>query len=484
MPIPAQRLTIRDGGLGIVEPSDNRFAYLGTAQRGPLNEVVAIGTPARAVDTYGEGPLAEAISYALEVAGGPVYAVRIASTVAGAAGAVTPTRVGTSTGTITVAGAAFDRYEAIVEIAKSGTLGDAEFIFSLDNGRTFSEPRVIPLGGTYAIPRTNLTLTFVPGAGPSFFQLGDRFAFASTAPYYSAVEMNAGLDAVAGYLSITPGLELDAVVLLGRHPTGSAAAVLFGALATRLSGFATTHRYMGAILDGGSGEGRAAVKTAFAAVSDNRILVTYGDAVIASSKGYAGFSAPLTSALVAVAARAQQALPSTDLARFADGSLPGVTAVSHDEFVTEEMDAAGFATLRTWPGAPGFYITNARIKSAPGSDFKYWQHRRLMDLACRTVVRAQQPFMSGGFDTNPDGTIEETDAKMSEAGVKSALRIALLDPKNAEGRRGHVSGVGYAIDRSNNIVSSETLRTTVGITPRGYVKQITTDVGFALGAGT
>jgi hypothetical protein len=483
-PLPGQTLTIRDPGLGLVGATANRFIYMGCSSKGTLNLVQPFSSPAAVVDALGEGPNVEAIAYALEQAGGPVYGCRIAGTVAGAAGAVTKTAVGTSTGTITVAGASYDRYEVIVEIMKSGTTGAGEFRYSLDDGRTYSEQMVIPSGATYAIPRTNLTITFVPGAGATFFEKGDLHEFDATAPHYSTTEVSAGFDAVNAYLSTAPEFDLDSVVLIGRNATGSAAATIFGAVSTKMAALAAMHRYAGAIMDAGSGDSRANVKTALSAVSDSRIMTVYGDVDLSSSKAFAGFGAPKRSAVVALAARALQVLPSTDLARFASGDeggpLSGALEISHDEYLNEDLDAAKISTLRTWPGSPGFYITNGRLKSPTGSDFKYWQHRRLMDLACRTVIKAQQVFSSVSFQTNPDGTIEETNAKLVEEAVNDALRAVLMDPKNAEGRRGHISAFRYTVDRSNNLISTETLRSSVAIQPNGYAKFISTEIGFAV----
>ena len=107
MPIPAQSLTIRDPGLGLVDVAGTAFCFVGTSEKGPLGEVRAVSSPAALVDTYGEGPLSEAVAYALSIAGGPQYVCRVTGSIAGAAGAVTATRIGTSTGTTREEGESF-----------------------------------------------------------------------------------------------------------------------------------------------------------------------------------------------------------------------------------------------------------------------------------------------------------------------------------------------------------------------------------------
>ena len=478
--LPGQVFRFRDPGLGVAELSGATFLFIGASERGETNVVRAISSPAAIVDEYGQGPLSEAAALALDVAGGPVYLCRVPGTVPGATGPVTAKPLTASTGTLAAAGEALTRFDAAVEITRTGTLGEAEFRYSLDGERTWSEPRTVPLGGTYLVPESGVTLTFTPGAGPLFLELGDKFTFETTAPHYSTTELAGAIAALRTYFQGAPDFTLDAIVLTGTNETGSEAATVFGALDVHLTSLEAIYRYVGGIMDAGSADTRAAVKTAFASVASRRISVVYGEQVCATSKAFAGFGAPRTPLLNSVAARAGRVVVSTDLARFADGPLPGVLAITHDEFVTEEMDAAKFTTARTWAGVAGFYLTNARMKSPVGSDYLYWQHRRVMDVASRVTYAAQQQFVSAEFRTNPDGSIDEREAVIVEETVREALEQALLIPKNASGRAGQVTAIDYAVDRAANITSTQILPTTVAVQPLAYAKRLSTEIGFAL----
>lgn len=482
-PLPGQELRFRDPGLGLVELSGTTFLYIGAAEKGPLNEVRALSSPAAIIDLFGEGPLPEAAATSLRVAGGPIYCCRVAGSVAGTTGAVTKTAASTGSGTVAAAGAAFSRFDAIVEITKTGTLGTAEFRYSLDNGSTFSESLTVPSGGSYVIPRTNVTLTFTAGGGPIFFEKLDRFTFTTTAPHYSTTELALGIDALRAYFGQTPAFALDAIVLTGINTTGAGAATMFGALASHLASLETIYRYVGGILDAGSADTRANVKTALAAVASTRVLPVYGEATLGSAKSFAGYSVPRVPLLNAVAARCARLAISTDPAKFSDGPLADVQSITHDEFVTEEMDAARITTARTFPGTAGFYITNARIKSPIGSDYLYWQHRRVMDAAARTTILAQQQFINAELVTNPDGSLEEREALRIEAVVRAQLDAVLLQPKNASGRRGHVTAIGYTVDRLANVLSSQIVSTSVAVQPLAYAKRLSTEIGFALNVG-
>jgi hypothetical protein len=479
MAIPRQTFTIRDPGLGVSGQSENTFLFVGCSETGDLNLVQSISSPNRALSVFGRGPLTRDLCHALLVSGGPVYACRVAGTTPGAAGSVNKTSYTSSSGTLTTAGASYDRFDAIIEIMATGTLGAGRFRYSLDNGRAFTEELTIPGSGTYLMPNTNITLTFAPGAGPIYFERGDRHTFTAAAPHYGTNEVGLACDALAAYLSTAPEAVFHALYLTGRNATGSGAATLFGALSVRLAGLFNQHRFLGAIMDAGSGDTYANVKAALAAVADTRICAVYGDADIVAGDGYSGLGAPKNTAALAVATRALSSLISTDLARFADGALTGVLKIYHDEYLTEEMDSAKISTLRTWPGQAGFYITNAWMKSPAGSDFRYWQHRRCMDEACTETVAKQQLFANISVAVTEKGFIEESEAKSRETVVRRGLENKLLLPKNIEGSKGHVSAIGYTIRRDVDVLRTETLETEVFMRPRGYVKTLSTTLGFA-----
>lgn len=478
MPLPGQTVTIRDPGLGTVQPSNRNVLYLGCSSAGTVDTLYSFTNKSDVIDAtagVGQGPLAEDVCRALDIAGGPAYAMRLTGSTAGAAGAVTAAPTGSATGTITVAGAAYDSYEVQIEITATGTLATAKFRFSLDDGRSWSPDLLVPSGATYAIPDTGLTLTFVPGAGAVFFEDGDIHSFDCTAPLYSTANLATAFTAI-----LAGSTQFRYVVLVGEHATASAAATMFAAFATHLTSMQTQFRYVGGAMDGGSRENdRAAAITGHAASESARINLCYGYSDIASSKPMMGWGSPRRSILTPYASRVASNKISTDPARVSSGALTGVLSIRDDEFRSPLLDAEKFVTLRTWQGRPGFYVTNGWMRAAPGSDFQYIQHRLCMDVACEVVVAQQADFVSKGFRTNPDGTINDGDAATAEAKVKAALKAELISPSNEEGTQGHVSNFGYSIDRTNNVLVSAALNTTTKIRPLAYPKTIATEIGFS-----
>lgn len=480
MTLPGQTLSIRDPGLGIVLPTVRTPLWLGTSSIGTDFELKSFARKTDAVDNLGQGPLPEAVCRALDIAGGPQFAMKLTSSAAGTIGAVSPTRVGVSTGTVTTAGTPYDAYEVQVQIRKSSTgvtVGTGTFRYSLDDGDTWSEDIAIPTSMSFVIPSTNVTITFVVGAGPLAFEAGDQHDFDCVAPYFGTTQLASAVTA----LLASPTKAWRFMVLTGRPATASAGATLFGALATHLASFATAHRYLRALTDFGI-DTVANTQTALAGVSDRRISVAYGTLKLPSSKPFAGWGMPRFPVAVSAGVRAAASLISTDLGRVASGPITGAktTSASHDEEVQQSLNDHRIITVRTQTGLEGLYFTKGWIKAPVGSDYQKWQYGAIMDEACRVTYERQQRFVNMGLRTNADGTIHERDAARLETEVMTALDQLLLKPLNAEGTKGHVSAVSYKIDRTNNLQSTAQLLSEVAVRPLGYAEFISTQLGMAL----
>lgn len=481
MASPSLNVALKDPGLSTVRPATSIPLVIGPASAGTANVVVSYNSANDVASGSGQGQGPECVARTLARVGGPVRFLKAATSVAAANGAVTPARVGTSTGTVTVAGTALDDYEVIVTVTKTGTLGAGEFKFSLDDGRTQSEVRTIPAGGTFAIPNTGLTLTFVPGAGPTYFEALDTHSFDSTAAMWNATDLANAITALKADTTTT----WDYIVLAGRHATASAAATIFAALDTHLTDLANNGRFTGAMLDGGA-ESDTTTKTAFASSTSRRIVVCFSTYDVPSAKPFEGWGAPMRPTVNYFCSLAAANLISTDLA-FSPAGPPenDVLAIGHDEFVKQSMDDAKFATTRTWPQEQGYFVNNCRLKSPSGSDFKYWQHRRVMDVACATWYSAARKWSSAGLRCTSAKVLYEVDASRVDTDIQGALEAVLSTPKNALGNPGHVSktdtdeGVVYRTSRTEQTLVTEIVAGELAVRPLGYAKTINVTVGFS-----
>lgn len=481
MTIPSQQFRFPENGLGLAPPIRNRPLILGVSSTGTAFQRTTVTQPSAVVDGFGEGPMPEAACRVLQIAGGPIDVIKSTSSVAGVMSAVTKAPVGSSTGTVTLAGAPYDAYNLIIEVLQSGTLGAGTFRYSLDgrglaiaDHKTWSEELTIPAGGAFAIPRTNVTATFVPGGGPVFFEDGDTHTALGTAPHYNLTDLANTMTAFAA----DPG-EVTFIHFTGQDVSAAAAATAFAAIDSHLTALENQHTYVRGIMDAGA-DTAANVATAQAAVSDKRITVCYGLVELPSSKPFTGWAAPSQLLTVAFAQRAGKLLLSEDPGRTASGAIEGASNPSHNEFFEASLDSHKITTAMTYPKTAGLFFTNGWLKSQIGSDYRYWQHGRIMDAACDVVYQQQVLFIASEPRTNADGTIFENDARDWEQGqVTPALENVLTKPSNASGNQGHVSDFGYAINRNIDLLGTDTVESDLAVRPLGYPKTFITTVGYS-----
>lgn len=477
--LPGQTITVRDGGIGLPSSGVAFPLVWGHTALGTANTLYFSTNPNSLRDTLGQGQAVEQ-ALPLILTNGGVLVMKTAASTAGAAGAVTKTAIGASTGTVTVAGAAFDAYQVKVRIKATGTVATGRFDYSLDqlgNSPTFSEEITIPSGGTYAIPSTNLTLTFTPGAGAVFFESGDYHVFACTAPQYTTSDL---ATAATALLLALGNYKIEQTTFTGRSVSGAAAATMAASIATVMSQLELRHRWARAIMDGGVDTG-ANVKAAFASFSNNRVAVCFGTADIPTLNPHAGWGVPRFTAAFAFTERAAGADLSENLGRVASGSLR-VAAIQNDENTSQQfLEADKLNTLRTLDGETGFFCTNGYLKSASGSDFIYYDWGRVMDRACRVVFETLQPWLLRKVRilTDGSGTLDPRDAERIRTALTVALRAALKGP-TVEGvpDMDHVTDLSVTVDLTNNVKLTRQIHTVVQLVPTFPIESEATELGF------
>lgn len=466
MALPDVTLDIQDGALGIVPDStDNIVLKVGTASQGPTDQVQSFTRIQDVVSTYGSGPLVEAAALSLATAGGPILCLRIPSTVAGASSAVTHT--GTGTAVMTVSGTPVDEFEVQVTVTRAAAnlaANAAAFTYSLDGGETVSQEVALPVGGTYAVPNTGLTLTFADGT----FVVADIYAFTSTAPGYALSDLQAAMAT-----ALADPREWGAVHVVGAAASASAAAAICAAMDTILSSAAESYRFAFALVEFPT-DTDANLLTAIANTTSKRVVPCAGTATILSP--VTGLEEKRSSAWLA-AARVAKVPISEDLGRVATGPVTGVTTLQRDEQVTPGLESK-FTTLRTIIGRAGFYITSGRLMSPAGSDFDLVQKRRVMDRACKVARNALLTYLNSSLvlqdatGKNP-GAVDERQARAIEADVNAQLAAALT---------GHVTKAYVLVDRTHSVSADATLPVSVRVQPLGYARFITVDIGFTAAA--
>lgn len=495
MALPGSRITILDGGLGVTTPATSRAHVMGVFESGTLNTPTLIANQRQLKDNFGiHGPGNDAVGYILDQSGGPVLVTRVSPSIAATYGSVnvpSPSSpvvgaTGNSISFVVATTAPKNSYQIVINIIVGGLLTVTTVQYSLDGGFTFSP--TIAAAASLPLGTSGVTAEFASGATGAYVA-GSSYVNTSVSAHYASADLTTafvGVDATG-----VPAF--DYFVFAGEALTAVAAGTLFSAIVTKLNSYVTTlDRYYRAIM--GAGEGTAALAlTTFNALVGERVAVMYGKFRTAPSVSVVGRGLPLMPALNAAAMRAAGNVISTDLAQTAGatsvGPLPGASGLTADEYRNPQgLDDKKIGTLRTAANDIGIFLGNVWLKSADGSDFKYWQHGRIMDEACKVVSQQHFQLSSSSVVTKADGTgqIAEFSAQGIEKKVQRALdnRIGSalrgIGPNAVDGTTGHVSDQKYQVDRTNNVLSTDTLISTVALVPRGYLKQLVCTISFKL----
>lgn len=465
MAIPYANLAVKDGALGLAAGNDtNTVAVVGVCSSGTANTVYAFTDVQTLKDTLGTGPLVEAAAFILAIAGGTVVCCKSAASTAATAGSVTKTGTGLSVLT-TTGSTPLDSYQVRVLIMQGGAnpaSGTVTFKLSLDGGRTYGPELALPTGGTYTGAQAAYGITLVFSAAT--LVAGDYYEFTTTAPAYTTGDLTTAIDALLAdartwFLLYAAGVPADATALQGVHAL----------LASKMATAAAAYRYARAAVqvhDDTDGN----IATAVAALSDTRVMLAAGFVNLLSQT--TGMTTK-RGASIPVVARAAAVPPGEDLGRVATGPVKGVVTLLRDEGKTPALDFLQLATLRTHTGLSGVYVTNGAVKAGAGSDFKFLQYGRVMDLASGAVRGGMLRFLNDSVRVNSTtGLILEADAKTIEAFIERALRDAVTVP-------GYASDCSVAVDRTVNILSTQQLKVKFRVIPLGYAKFIDGEIGFS-----
>lgn len=362
-----------------------------------------------------------------------------------------------------------DAYSVLVTIgAIGGTAGTFTFSYSLDGGTTTSVVLASSGGGKYVIPGTGVVLTW-----GGTMTAADTYAFTTTTAGYTTTEVQAGFTALSAD-SRTWGF----AHVVGAPSSSASAASVFSTVDSNMTTFEGLYRFCFALTECPTTESDATVIAAFASLESRRVMVGAGDCALVGT--YDGQIRRRNAAWV-IAARMASTAEAIDPAWVALGSLPSVTALYRDERVTPALDAAGFATLRTFLGVAGFYVTNGRMHITHG-DFQLVQFRRVMDTACIITRAGELPYLSQGvrLKTDGSGTINDADANSFEEDVEDQLAVGLTN-------RGQCTAATVSMDRTVDLAAegpdaSEPVE--ISVVPLGYLKHITTRIGFGRTATT
>lgn len=488
MALPRNITQTLDGGIGVTSPATLVAHCMGVAEGALLaaNVPTLIANPRVLKEQLlDHSPLGDLVGFILSLSGGPVVVTRLTSGVPASFG----TGNTTTAAMVGSAGAGVDNeinlavatsapkndFDLRVFITIGGVRAATRFQYSLDGGLTKS-PELVA-AASVALGTSGVTLEF-EAAATAPYVAGAQYSAQVNAPHFTSVNLQAGYDAAE--LSL---LQWDYFVEAGDAITSAAGALLFATGETQMDSYVTQFdRFFGRMQNSGRDIAATAI-TAYAAAVGERSLKAYSNFVVPAPLPVVGRGFAKMPAVNRYAQLASANVMSTDLACTAGassvGAIPGCQRIGHDEFLNEAgLDTAKFATLRTWPNKAGFFTTNGWLSAGAGSDFQYWQHRIIMDKACRTVSAVHTDLSSQNFTVKGDGSgsltedaaqsIEKKAQRQLDTVIGSSLRA--VGPTRLDGKVGHVSEVVYQVDRTNNFLSTGEIIATISLIPLGYAK--------------
>jgi len=462
---------------------------VGSGGNVPVNTPVASAAAGAFVAAGGYGPGTQLAELVLDEGGGPVIFVQAAPTTPGSNTTVMASPENTGTAAATLTGTPLDTYYGVVTFNTGGSAGTAgvQIAVSLDAGRTTIATVNLGTGSTYTIPNTGITLTFT-GAPVA----GDQLYWVSTEPVASDASISSAVQAIK---SLPFGEYPITIYDAGCAATGSDV-TSFDLDTTSLANAKRWVRRVCAARDavwgGTSTETESAWMTSIEASHANdstlRVGVSGGHYNVTSPIDGSRYRRP-ASWLAAV--RNAQVAIQVDLGRVDDGALAPVTIpttktwpaptsatgssdgfIYHDEAKTPGLDAARFMTCITYPGFPGFYITDPQMMAPPGSDFQDLDHGLVIDAATLTwYMFATKRLRSGVRVNKTTGYIYEVDRQQLEREGTQALRD-VLTPGNV------CTDVYVTISASDNILFTESITATVNVIPLGKLVAITTTIRY------
>lgn len=468
--LPKVTHSFEDGALGIVASLSEYHVKIGHATKGEANKVYIFADPKRVVQELGAGQLVESVCEAINTAKKPVIAIPVATTDGKLS---TITKVGTGPDITDNSSKPNDSYSLKIKITRDGALGTSAFVYSLDNGETFSNE--IATVASYEIPGSGIKLTFATGS----YVEGTVYLATSSAPSYG---LTAAMDAIEAALASQEKFRLIHVVGQAvaagtdEDPISApqASATMATAIGARLLAAEQDDQLVYVILEAPEADD-SSLKAAFKDVSSTRVAVAAGFCDLYSpvqkrlQKRHAAW--PLVSRIMANPIHRHPA-------RVRDGALSGVRSLYRDERTEPGLLDARFMCLMSHKGRPGFYAAGAPMMCPPGSDYRNVMNRQVADACADIVIAGLQFYLGDDVRVQrKNGFILEKDARDIEENIRAAMETAVTKP-------GHASAVEFELMRDDNILATETVHYRWGVIPVGYMTQIVGSGGFRNPANT
>lgn len=449
--------------------SDNAHVKIGISNIGTEEAVLITGsmTPEKIRMRLGSTPLADACMDSVENGAKAVYCIPVAPEIQGSIGEIIFS--GTGTGTITSFGKPNNDYDILITILESGNTNEGTFKVSIDGGVSYTEEITIPLGKTYIVGDTGITLQFSDAEsleeGTASFQAGDTYSLRATAPAMSNAQV---IKAVKSLINFNKDYEYI-------HIVGATGRACWASLAQLAEEFATTHKKpIAFVCEARKKAVEESMEEYVAAMAGERKGIdSYRLQVITAYATYLrkdGRTQDISMAgvLCGLYSQAKQSQSIGEIKSFplsASKVLKLLPAGIEDYF--KELDELGYVTIRQYAGKDDFYVTCANMFAKEGSSFRYMEDVRVLDRIIKDV-RLQ------ALD-NLQIEVDPTQIKAGLAILEQNLNIPIDKAVND----GIIAKGEVTLETENvNILKDESINAHVSYVPMGHLRTI--NVTFAV----
>ena len=356
-----------------------------------------------------------------------------------------------------------DAYDVRVAISTGGALGTAVFVYSVDGNNNLSSQILVPASGKYVVAGTGILLTF---AGT--FNAGDIYAMTTTTASFSASDV---ATALAAFLATRTPVAF--VHVIGAGASAAAAATLAATVDSAMTAAETAQLFEFGIIECPTTEVDSALATAFVTFVSRRVMVCAGDIAHISSATPGRIIRRNCSVVIGSRLCAIKPSEHPGYVGSTKGNLPNVSSLypngSSAGWLPDVLDANRFATLRSLPNR-GYYVTRGRIMATAGDDYDNVMNRRVIDVACTQGIFSMQPFLNKDLKA-PNGTIFDPEAVKIECIVRNQLEAAIVNTDDA-------TSVTVTLSRTEKILITKSMPTTIAVVPKGYAENIPILIGL------
>lgn len=458
------KINITDGGLGASsvkgEGAHVKIGISPIVSTAPITITGGMNVK-KIKEKLGNSPLADSCMDSVSAGSNVIYCIPVQASTDGTVGEITKT--GTGKGTCTIEGKPNNSYDVELKFIESGGFNKATFKYSIDGGYSFSDETTLPVGGSFELPETGLTLKFTEDADAnSSFMADDVIKFSTIAPQMTNQDV----------LSALGKLKNSSLNFEYIHVVGESTKALWAALAVEAEKFFNTYfKPIFFVLEARNKNADETVdEYAQSLISERKGLVSYFIQVVTARALYTKMDGSIrdvngASIVCGLYSRAdvQQSIGETRTFPIS-GILKLLPEGIEDNIGA--LDEAKYLTFRQYVGLEGFYVTNARMMAVDGSDYKYAERVRVSNKLVRETRKEALLQIQSQVDmADPEGSLES---------IAKFIQI----PGDTMVRQKEISSVRIVIPEGQDILGTEKLNLKIRYIPIGHIREIEIDMGM------